>query len=106
MAEDCTNPTGETRVMKKTPAPVRHLNALERRLENAGDHLWAELRKRPYVGSAIAGGVGLALASAVGIAELAAAGGAAYACFLVLKRRESPAKAIRDAFQLEKECFD
>jgi hypothetical protein len=86
--------------------PVRHLNALERGLEHAGDRLWAGFRKRPYIGAAMAGGVGLTLASVVGIGELAVAGVAAYACFLVLKNRESPAKAIREACQLEKDVLD
>lgn len=101
MAEAATN-QGRTR----PPLPVRHVNALERFLEEAGDHAWAELRKRPYVGSAIAAGVGLGVASVFGITELAVAAGAAYACFKVLKNKESPAQAVREAFQLEKEVLE
>jgi hypothetical protein len=101
MAEEATNTTGT-----RPPLPVRHLNALERGLEHVGDRLWADFRKRPYVGAVMAGGVGLALASIVGVTELAVAGVSAYACFLVLKNRESPAKAIREACQLEKEVLD
>ena len=101
MSEEAPNTTE-----KRPPMPVRHLNALERGLEHAGDRLWADFRERPYVGAVMAGGVGLALANLVGIGELAVAGVAAYACFLVLKNRESPAKAIREACQLEKEVFD
>lgn len=88
--------------VQTAPAPLaKPANAVERGLERAGDRLWAAFRRRPYLGAVLAGGVGLGLASMVGVAELAVAAGAGYAAYQVLKKRVSPAQAVRDAFRFE-----
>jgi hypothetical protein len=82
------------------------VNALERTLEKTGDRFWLRFRKRPYVGALVAGGLGLGVASVVGVGELAIAAGTAYAAYQVLKNRDSPAQAVRDAFRIERELLD
>jgi hypothetical protein len=81
----------------------RATGAIESFAERGADLLWARLRQRPYLGVAVAGGVGLALASAVGVGELAIAALCAYAAYGMLARHEPPSKAFRDAAQVEKD---
>jgi len=105
-AHDPKPPTPSTPATARTePAPpllARHANATEAALEHAFDRVWRTFRKRPYVGTALAGGVGLAAASLIGVGELAIAVGAGYAAYQVFKNREPPAQAMREALQLER----
>lgn len=81
----------------------RATGAMESFAERGGDLLWARLRKRPYLGVAVAGGIGLALATAVGVGELAVGVVCAYAAYNMLARHEPPSKAFRDAAEVEKD---
>lgn len=83
----------------------RATGKIEEVAERASDLLWARLRHRPYLATAIAGGLGLAIASAVGVGEIAFGVFAAYATYQMLARREPPSKAFRDATKIEKELI-
>jgi hypothetical protein len=98
-----TPSTPEHPISREHPSPI---NAVEKGLEHMLDHVWVRFRKRPYVGAALAAGVGLTVASVFGAAELALAGGVAYAAYQVFKRRVPPGQALKEALKVEKELMD
>jgi hypothetical protein len=76
---------------------------VENRLKRGGARLWAELKKRPYLGIAAAGVGGVAIAAAIGVGELAIGIAVAYGMFNVLVRGESAEEAAREvAREVEK----
>jgi hypothetical protein len=79
------------------------INAAEKAIERGLDRGWARFSHRPYVGAAIAGGVGLAVATVFGAAEVAFGAAIGYAAYQVLKKRIPPSQAIKEAFHLEKQ---
>ena len=76
---------------------------VDSRAERALDVAWAELRREPYVGMAIAGGLALVAGTYVGVPELAIAIGAGYFAYQVLKLHLPPSQALRSAAKLEHE---
>lgn len=97
-----------------TPAPSatgaaataeRATLAIERIAERGGDWLWARLRRRPYLGVAVVGGLGFAVASTMGVGEIAFAVLAGYAAYQVLVKKEPPSQALKKAEEVEKELI-
>lgn len=76
---------------------------VERAAEELGDFVWRRLKRRPYLGVALAAAAGLTLASWVGVGELALGAFAGYAAYKVLLQHEPPSRAVRDALELRKE---
>src|SRR5262249_42043191 len=88
---------------------AEHENAFERAedkgedlAESAGDKLWRALRRRPYLGVAVTAAGGVWLASVIGVAELAFGAAVGYATYLILKKRMSPSRALRETIRIRK----
>lgn len=79
----------------------RGTGAAEHALESAYDGVWSRLRKRPYLGVALAGGAGLALASAIGVGEIAIGAMAGYAAWKMLVERKRPSQALKETVEKE-----
>ncbi len=86
----------------RSPA-MRATAAVENLVEHGADRLWRRLRRRPYVGVVLAGGLGVLLADFVGVGEIAIGALVAYAAYQMLAKNEPPSKALRQALGLEKE---
>src|SRR6185503_2840557 len=78
------------------------LGAVERGLENTGDALWRWFQRRAYIGIALATGAGVGVATLLGPGEVAIGAAAAYAAYLMLRRRLPPSKAFAMVFGAEK----
>jgi hypothetical protein len=85
-------------------ATSRTAQFLDREAERVAQGLWRQLKRRPYVGIALAAGAAFGAATVIGAAELAITVGAGYAAFRILKEKVAPGQASRGAEGLEKEA--
>jgi hypothetical protein len=82
-------------------ATARTARFIDHQAARAGDVAWRLLRRRPYLGMAMAAGAAFVAATTIGVAEVAITVGAAYAAYQVLKLNVPPSKALRKTIELE-----
>src|SRR4051812_27045172 len=103
-----THETGMSKTRREPPSEhaslaSRATTAVEEVAERSGDWVWDRLRKRPYLGVAVASGVGLTIASLIGVGEMAFGVLAGYVSYKMLVKHEPPSQALRDAAKLRQE---
>jgi hypothetical protein len=76
---------------------------IEHVLKRQGMKVWNQVKHRPSLGVAVAGGAGLALAMTIGVGELAVAILFGYGAYQVLREGVPPKVAVREVAEaLEK----
>ena len=84
-------------------AAHRATAAIENAAERGFDFGWRHLKRRPYVGVAIATAAGFGIATIAGVGEIAFAAFVGYAAYQLLKKNEPPSQAFKKAAGFEKE---
>jgi hypothetical protein len=72
---------------------------IEDGVKHVGWRLWKQLRKRPSLGIALAGGAGLAAATMIGVGEITIGLLLAYGAYQVLREGMSPGQAAENVLK-------